>query len=62
MRIGPSHPTSWWCERSPDGDCPECGGQCDGDECGRHKAGCVFGGFSEGYWLIADGCPLFHGE
>lgn len=55
MRIGPIHPK---------GDCKTCGGQCDGDDCGLHAAGCVYGGFSEStsYWLIVEGCPLYHGE
>lgn len=42
--------------------CSECGGNCDGDECGTHAAGCVYGGFSCGYWLIAEGCTLSHWE
>ena len=41
--------------------CPECGGDC-APECGLHPAGCVYGGFSEGYWLKADGCERNHGE
>ena len=61
MRIGPEHPDSWWGKHNPNGDCPDCGGECD-DGCGLHKAGCIFGGFSYGYWLIAEGCPKFHGE
>ena len=61
MRIGPEHFSSWWKQHDPDGDCPECGGQCD-PECGKHPAGCIFGGFSKTYWLIVEGCPLFHGE
>lgn len=41
--------------------CPECGGDC-APECGRHPAGCVYGGFSEytAYWLIAEGCDREH--
>lgn len=31
-------------------------------EPGRHSAGCLYGGFSCGYWLIADGCDEFHPE
>ena len=27
-----------------------------------HPAGCTYGGFSCGYWLIADGCDLEHWE
>jgi hypothetical protein len=27
-----------------------------------HEAGCSYGGFSCGYWLIADGCPEYHPE
>jgi hypothetical protein len=42
------------------GDCPECGHQC-APECGRHPLGCVYGG-PDGYWLIAEGCDLDHGE
>jgi hypothetical protein len=61
LRIGPAHPCSWWEEHSPKGDCRECGGQCDGLECGLHVAGCIFGGLVP-YWLIAEGCKLFHGE
>jgi hypothetical protein len=60
MRIGPVE--SEWPHERPDGDCKECGGQCDGGDCGLHAAGCMYGGFGEGYWLIADGCPLWHGE
>lgn len=62
MRIGPARPESWWEANGPPGDCAECGGQCDGPECGTHAAGCVYGGFSLTYWLIAPNCPLFHGE
>jgi hypothetical protein len=62
LMIGPEHPGAWWDEHSPEGDCRKCGGECDGDDCGLHSAGCIFGGFSYGYWLIADGCPRFHGE
>lgn len=61
LRIGPAHPCAWWDEHSPKGDCAGCAGQCDGPECGLHAAGCIFGG-PDPYWLIADGCPLFHGE
>jgi hypothetical protein len=56
MRIGPVVT-----ELGPRGDCPDCGGRCS-PECGRHAAGCVFGGFGEGYWLIADRCPEWHGD
>ena len=62
MTLGPEHTNEWWAEHNPAGQCRECGGQCDGDDCGRHRAGCRFGGFSLGYWIIAEGCPLFHGE
>lgn len=58
MRIGPEVPSgshSW----TP-GDCPECGGQC-APECGRHPLGCIYGGMI-GYWMIAEGCGLDHGE
>lgn len=27
-----------------------------------HAAGCVYGGFSCGYWLVADGCAEEHWE
>lgn len=39
--------------------CKECGGNCS-PECGRHPMGCIYGGFSYGYWLIAEGCKLEH--
>jgi hypothetical protein len=61
MRLGPEHPRSWWDENNKDGDCPDCGGQCS-PECGKHPAGCFFGGLGGGYWMIAEGCQLFHGE
>jgi hypothetical protein len=60
--IGPEHPVSWWDEHTPKGDCEMCGGDCDGDDCGLHAAGCVFGGFSYGYWMFDPECPRFHGE
>jgi hypothetical protein len=47
--------------QSRDEPCPECGGQCC-PECGLHPAGCVYGGFSHGYWLIAEGCDRSHSE
>lgn len=28
----------------------------------EHPAGCSFGGFSCGYWLVSDGCELEHWE
>lgn len=63
FRIGPEHPWPWWAEHAPDGDCPYCGGQCDlENDCGTHPEGCQFGGSGAGFWLIAEGCPLFHGE
>jgi hypothetical protein len=34
--------------------------RCGGGECGLHPAGCIYGGFSVGYWLIADMCDLDH--
>lgn len=40
--------------------CPECGGDCVPGDCGIHPAGCVYGGFSCGYWLIAKDCPFEH--
>ena len=52
----------WACDHWQDnGICPDCGGDC-APECGRHPAGCVFGGFSAGYWLAAPDCDRFHGE
>jgi hypothetical protein len=39
--------------------CPVCGGDC-GEECGVHPAGCTYGGFSEGFWLVAEGCKFDH--
>ena len=61
--IGPEHPFSWWAEHSPDGECPHCGGQCDPtNDCGVHPEGCRFGGAGTGFWLISEGCLLFHGE
>ena len=62
MIIGPEHNEIWWINKNPAGDCEECGGQCDGKECGMHAAGCLFGGFSNGYWIYSPSCPLFHGE
>lgn len=52
-----------WKNNPPKGDCPECGSQCS-PTCGMHPNGCIFGGFTEqtSYWLIADGCELYHGE
>jgi hypothetical protein len=41
--------------------CPDCGGNC-APECGHHPKGCVYGGFSCGYWLIVEGCKLEHWE
>lgn len=31
-------------------------------EDGKHPAGCIYGGFSCGYWMIAEGCELEHPE
>lgn len=39
--------------------CKDCGGDC-GPECGRHPAGCIFGGFGYGYWIAMDGCKKNH--
>jgi hypothetical protein len=58
MSLGPCE--SEWTREPTTGDCPECGGQC-APECGRHPLGCIFGGH-DGYWMIAEGCKLFHGE
>jgi hypothetical protein len=27
-----------------------------------HEAGCTYGGFSCGYWLVVDGCDEYHPE
>ena len=62
MRLGPQHSDEWWDKHNPDGNCQHCGGQCDGHDCGTHADGCIFGGFGGGYWMIVEGCPLFHGE
>lgn len=61
MRIGPV--CREWVGVQPKGECPECGGQC-APECGIHPKGCIFGGFTEAtsYWMIAEGCELYHGE
>lgn len=40
-------------------ECPECGGDCS-PECGLHPMGCIYGGFADGFWLIAEGCELEH--
>jgi hypothetical protein len=29
---------------------------------GTHPAGCTYGGFSCGYWLISEGCTEYHPE
>ena len=63
LRIGPG--VKDWPHAAPKtGCCQDCGEDCDGDECGLHAAGCIFGGFTRqtAYWLIAEGCPLYHGE
>ena len=62
MRIGPLRRD--WPHDTPAGDCAECGGDCDGDDCGLHAAGCFYGGFTEqsSYWMIAEGCPRWHGD
>ena len=39
--------------------CPGCGGNCS-PECGKHPAGCFYGGFGKGFWTIAEGCVLEH--
>ena len=61
LRIGPKR--CYWQGQEPAGTCPDCGGQC-APECGKHPAGCIYGGFSANtaYWLIASDCPLYHGE
>jgi len=60
MRLGPIRKE--WVDEQPDGNCPECGGQCE-PECGKHPMGCVYGGFTNetSYWMIVDGCKLYHG-
>lgn len=62
MRLGPIRRD--WVGDEPQGDCQHCGGQCDPSDCGTHPAGCIYGGFSEqtSYWMIVDGCDLYHGE
>lgn len=62
MRIGPER--RHWVGEEPAGDCKQCGGQCGDEDCGIHPAGCIFGGWSRetSYWLIVDGCELYHGE
>jgi hypothetical protein len=59
LRIGPPQ-SRWPRSELAQGGCPDCGSQC-APECGKHPAGCVFGGL-DCYWLIADGCELDHGE
>jgi hypothetical protein len=58
MTIGPIR--SRWGRQLTVGSCQECGAQC-APECGLHPLGCIYGG-GDGYWLIADGCELDHGE
>ena len=62
MQLGP--PVSAWATEAPRGNCHECGGQCDGGECGAHALGCIFGGFTEqtSYWVYNPECPLWHGD
>lgn len=62
MTFGPL--TKDWPHEDAEGLCPECAGSCDGPECGTHVAGCIYGGPTErsSYWLIAEGCPRYHGE
>lgn len=62
LRLGPERKD--WPSGPKPGSCSECGGECDGSECGLHAAGCVYGGptTQTAYWMIADGCPLYHGE
>ena len=62
LRIGPLRKD--WLKEEPKGSCKQCGGECDGNDCGLHKAGCIYGGFTAqtSYWLIAENCPLYHGE
>lgn len=62
MILGPAHPPEWWDQHAPDGDCFQCGGQCNGEDCGTHAAGCHFGGFADLYWIYSPDCPLFHGD
>jgi hypothetical protein len=60
MRFGPE----WDDEianKRPQGDCPDCGGECS-PECGKHPLGCFYGGMPSGWWMIAEGCELYHGE
>jgi hypothetical protein len=62
LRLGPLRKN--WPHEAPDGSCVNCGGQCDGHDCGLHAAGCIYGGFSDQttYWMIAASCFLYHGE
>lgn len=59
MRFGPEYNENT--PEGPKGNCLHCGGQCE-PECGKHPLGCFYGGFSKGYWMIADNCQLYHGE
>jgi hypothetical protein len=59
MRIGPT--ASEFKRALARGACAECGGECS-PECGAHPLGCHWGGSPNGYWIIADGCKLDHGE
>jgi hypothetical protein len=59
MRIGPTQ--SQHGRELARGSCSQCGGQC-APECGLHPLGCHYGGSPDGYWIIADGCELDHGE
>ena len=36
--------------------------KCGGGMCGLHPLGCIYGGFSCGYWMVAEGCELEHDE
>lgn len=53
-----------WTGSEPKGDCSHCGGQCDGNDCGLHASGCIYGGFTTdtSYWMYSDKCPLYHGD
>lgn len=63
MRFGPELSSEDWgrLEGYGRGSCKDCGGECS-PECGLHPKGCFYGGFSKGYWMIAEDCELFHGE
>ena len=58
MCLGPVR--SSWTKEPIKGGCRNCGLECDGEDCGLHKAGCIWGGW-DGYWIYDPECKLFHG-